>query len=80
METYLRSRNRPLFDYPRWAEPLKEVIRKNAERLAEENGKIEHIRHSKFDKEERIGPLVGVKPFPKKGHAPGNSLWSQSPL
>jgi hypothetical protein len=81
METYLRSRNIRLFDDPRWAEPLKEVVRKNAERLAEENGlKIEHIRHSKFDKEKRFGPLVGVKPFPKKGHAPGNSLWGQSPL
>ena len=31
METYLRSRNIRLFDDPRWAEPLKEVIRKNAE-------------------------------------------------
>ena len=67
MEKYLRSRNRRLFDYPRWAEPFKEAIRKNAEQVAQKNGlKIEHIWRSEFDKEKRIEKILA-----KRGDAPG---------
>jgi len=47
-----------LFDYPRWAEPLREQLRTHAERLAAEAGlEIEFIRHYKaFRKEERVDP------------------------
>jgi hypothetical protein len=66
-ERYLRSRNRRLFDYPRWAEPLKEVIRKNAERVAKENGlEIEHIWRGNFDKEKRVEEVLA-----QRGEAPG---------
>ena len=45
-----------IFDFTQFAQPLREVIRKNAERLAEEHGlTIEFIRHIKaFRKEDRI--------------------------
>ena len=38
MVTYLRSHGIRLFDYPRFAEPLREEVRHNAERLAREHG------------------------------------------
>jgi len=67
MEGYLRSRNRRLFDYPRWAERFKELIRKNAEQVAKKNGlEIEHIRHSEFDKEKRVEAVLA-----KRGDHPG---------
>ncbi|MGH2372783.1 MAG: MarR family transcriptional regulator [bacterium] len=62
MEGHLRSRNVRLFDYPRWAEPLREEIRVNAERLAEEAGLgIEFIRRKNFRKEERVKQIVAVR-------------------
>jgi len=67
VERYLRSRNIRLFDYPHWAEPLKEVIRKNAERVAKENGlEIEHIWRSAFDKEKRVEAVLA-----QRGDTPG---------
>src|SRR3970282_1377144 len=45
MATYLRLHHIRLFDYPRFAEPLREEIRENAERIAREHGlEIEFIR------------------------------------
>jgi len=38
MQCYLGARNIRLFDYPKWAEPLREELRVNAERLAAEAG------------------------------------------
>jgi len=38
MASYLGARNIRLFDYPRWAEPLRDELRVNAERLAGEAG------------------------------------------
>jgi hypothetical protein len=56
-----------LFDYPQWAEPLREEIRVNAERLASENGlTIEFIRRNNFRKEDRIKALLEVR-----GNHPG---------
>ena len=54
MAGYLSYRDIRLFDYPRWAEPLLEEIRANAERLAAEAElQIEFIRRFKaFRKEE----------------------------
>jgi len=67
MEGYLRSCNIRLFDYPRWAEPLREVIRENAERLARESRlEIEFIVRRNFRKEERIREIVA-----KRGDHPG---------
>ncbi len=63
MATYLRSHGIHLFDYPRFAEPLREEIRHNAERLAREHGlEIEFIRSTHaFRKEERIRAILDTR-------------------
>src|SRR5579871_3568714 len=67
MARYLRIHGIRLFDYPRFAEPLREEIRHTAERLAHEQGlEIEFIRsvHA-FRKEDRIRVLLdqrGMQP------------------
>ena len=57
-----------LFDFPRWAEPLREELRENAERIAAEEGlQIEFIRKLKaFRKEARIKEIVA-----ERGDHPG---------
>lgn len=44
------------FDYPRWAEPLRNVLRENVERIAADNAlEIEFVRSRKsFRKEDRV--------------------------
>jgi hypothetical protein len=56
MTGYLYARQVRIFDYPRWAEPLREAVRENAEHLAAENAlQIEFIRRPKsFRKEDKI--------------------------
>ncbi len=63
MATYLRSHGIRLFDYPRFAEPLREEIRHNAERLAREQGlEIEFIRSTHaFRKEDRIRAILDAR-------------------
>lgn len=60
MRLYLNQNNIRIFDFPRFAEPLRDEIRDNAERLAGENSiKIEFIRRSKsFRKEDRIKEII----------------------
>src|SRR5438132_13091399 len=55
MTGYLYAHRVRIFDYPRWAQPLREALRENAERLAAENGlEIEFIRRAKsFRKEDK---------------------------
>jgi hypothetical protein len=68
MSSYLRSRDIRIFDYPRFAEPLRDEIRQNAERVAKENDmEIEFIRSSgSFRKEARIQEILTTR-----GDAPG---------
>jgi len=67
MAAFLRARGIRLFDFPRWAEPLREEIRENAERLAAENGlTIEFIRKKDFRKEERVKEILA-----RRGRHPG---------
>jgi hypothetical protein len=68
MSSYLRSHDIRIFDYPRFAEPLRDEIRQNAERVAQENGvEIEFIRASgSFRKEARIQEILA-----QRGGAPG---------
>lgn len=67
MTAYLYLRGIRIFDYPKWAEPLREEIRANAERVADDNGlEIEFIRRKDFRKEERVKALVA-----KRGDHPG---------
>ncbi len=63
MATYLRGHGIRLFDYPRFAEPLREEIRRNAERLAREHGlEIEFIRSAHaFRKEDRIRAMLDAR-------------------
>jgi len=56
-----------IFDYPRFAEPLRDELRDNAERVANESGlEIEFIRKKNFRKEDRIRDILATK-----GNHPG---------
>lgn len=68
MAGYLRARDIRLFDYPRFAEPLRDEVRANAERIAQENGvDIEFIRSSAhFRKEARVQEILT-----QRGEEPG---------
>ena len=55
MTAYLKTRRIRIFDYPRFAEPYRDELRENAERLATENGlKIEFVRDHELRKEKLI--------------------------
>jgi hypothetical protein len=59
MTAYLKARHIRIFDYPRFAEPCREELRDNAERLASENGlKIEFVRDRQSDLQEIYGTLT----------------------
>ncbi len=67
MTGYLKSHNIRIFDYTQFAEPLRDEIRKNAQRIAEENGlEIEFIRKNDFRKEDRIHEILE-----ERGNQPG---------
>ena len=68
MAGYLSYHKIRLFDFPRWAEPLREELRENTERLAAEAGlQIEFIRKLKaFRKEDRIKAILA-----ERGDHPG---------
>src|SRR5438270_9758734 len=55
MTSFLFERNIRIFDYPRFAEPFRNRIRENAEKLAADTGmEIEFIRKRNFRKEDRV--------------------------
>jgi len=59
MTRLLKAQNIRIFDYTKWAEPLRDNICANAERLATENGlQIEFIRKKNFRKEDRINQII----------------------
>ena len=64
----LNKRGIRIFDFTQFAEPLRDAIRRNAERVAEENGiTIEFIRNIKaFRKEDRVQEVVA-----ERGSHPG---------
>jgi hypothetical protein len=68
MTTFLYSRQIKIFDYPRFAQVLREKVRENAERIARENGvEIEFIRKpDAFRKEKRIKDILK-----ERGEQPG---------
>jgi hypothetical protein len=59
----LNRRQVRIFDFPQFATPLRDAIRDNAERLADENGLvIEHIRRIKaFRKEDRVQKILAER-------------------
>src|SRR6266568_3226590 len=60
MTGYLYAHHIRVFDYAQWAQPLRETLRENAERLAAENAlEIEFIRRPKsFRKEDKIHQVL----------------------
>jgi hypothetical protein len=59
MPIHLRSKGVRLFDFRRWAEPLRDEVGTHAERLAADNGlQIEFIRKKNFRKEARIKQIL----------------------
>jgi hypothetical protein len=66
MSAYFRFKSIRIFDYARWAEPLRDQIRQNAHKLAEEAGlSIEHLRHSNVRKESLVREILKTR----GGHA-----------
>jgi hypothetical protein len=67
MTHYLYAHDIRIFDYARFAEPLRDEIRANAEALAHAQGiEIEYIRKKDFRKEDRIQALLA-----ERGSQPG---------
>lgn len=59
MTSYLNAQCIRIFDYPRFAEPLRDQVRANAERLAAKAGvEIEFMRKSSSRKEARIKEVI----------------------
>ena len=73
MTSFLFERKIKIFDYPKFAEPFRNRIRENAEKMAGEAGiEIEFIRKRNFRKEDRVKEIVA-----KRGSHPG--LGASSP-
>jgi len=69
MTDYFYEHQIRIFDYPRWAEPLRDAIRESMEHMAAENGiEIEFIRSkkNKFRQEKRVQELLD-----QRGDEPG---------
>ena len=67
MTSHLYANKIRIFDYPRFAEPYREQLRANAERLAGENGiEIEFLRKRNVRKEDRVKEVLA-----KRGEHPG---------
>lgn len=68
MTSYLYGQKTLIFDYTKFAEPLRDAVRQNAQALAEKNGlEIEFIsKHKAFRKEARIKAILS-----ERGEQPG---------
>lgn len=67
MTGYLTYRKIRIFDYTKWANPLRERVRRSAQRLAEQEGlTIRHIGKRKVRKESVIARILK-----ERGEAPG---------
>jgi len=64
MTSYLYSQNIRIFDYAKFAEPLKEELRANAEQIAEENNiEIEFVRKSHIRKEDIVKKVLDKRGY-----------------
>jgi hypothetical protein len=62
MTAYLKARQIRIFDYAQFAQPLRDALRENAERLAAEHGlKILFIRKKNFRKEDRVKEILAKR-------------------
>jgi hypothetical protein len=67
MTSYLRAHGIRIFDYTRFAEPLRDQIRQNAERLAKQNGiEVQFLRKGNIRKETVVQGILA-----KRGNQPG---------
>ena len=67
MTGYMYANSIRIFDYPKFAEPFKELIRSNAEKIANENRvEIEFVRKSNIRKEDLVKTVLE-----KRGYQPG---------
>ena len=67
LTSYLYQQGIRIFDYVKFAEPLRERLRENAETMAQANGiKIEFVRKKDFRKETRIQQILK-----ERGQQPG---------
>lgn len=67
MKSFLYSRSIRIFDYARFAEPLRERIRERAQQVCEAAGvHIEHVNKSHIRKEDLVARVLAVR-----GDAPG---------
>ncbi|WP_300335505.1 hypothetical protein [Accumulibacter sp.] len=67
MTSFLNARHIRIFDYPRFAEPLRERIRSGAQALAAAQGaQIEHIAKAHIRKEEVVAAVIK-----RRGDHPG---------
>jgi len=67
MRAFLSARGIRIFDYPRFAEPLRDAIRERAQELAGAAGiEIEHIRKDHIRKEDVVAKILA-----KRGDHPG---------
>jgi len=62
MTSHLHRHAIRIFDYPHFAQGLRDEVRANAERLAKENGvQIEFVRKASFRKEERVKQVLAER-------------------
>jgi hypothetical protein len=67
MTSFLYSRGIRIFDYPKFAEPLRDRIRQRAQEVCDANGvSIEHVNKSHIRKEDLVARVRAVR-----GDAPG---------
>jgi hypothetical protein len=67
MTSYLRAHGIRIFDYTKFAEPLRDQVRRNAENLAENSGlQLLFLRKSSVRKEAIVEDLLA-----KRGRKPG---------
>lgn len=67
MTMHLHKHNIRIFDFTKWAEPLRDLIKDNAESVAADNGlKIDFIRKKNFRKEQSIKQIIE-----QRGNHPG---------
>jgi len=67
MTSYLKAHGIRIFDYTKFAEPLRDEIRSNAEKLAKENGiEIEFLRKRNVRKEAIVEKILA-----QRGNHPG---------
>ncbi len=67
MTDYLYYLGVRIFDYTKWAAPLREEVRDNAARVAKDNGlEIQHVRTNKLSKESIVAKIVK-----ERGEHPG---------